>query len=95
MFIVLLKFSANKAQAGQFMEGHKAWLKRGFDDDVFLMSGSLQPQLGGGIMAHNVSRADLDARVNDDPFVAHGVVTPEIIEFEPSLQQTQLQGLFR
>ena len=95
MFIVLLKFSANKAQAGQFMEGHKAWLKRGFDDNVFLMSGSLKPQLGGGIVAHNVSRADLDARVNDDPFVAHGVVAPEIIEFEPSQQQPQLQGLFR
>jgi hypothetical protein len=24
MFIVLLKFSDNKAQAGKFMEGHKA-----------------------------------------------------------------------
>ena len=32
MFIVLLKFSANKTKAAQFMEGHKAWLKRGFDD---------------------------------------------------------------
>lgn len=33
MFIVLLKFSDNKEQAGQFMEGHNAWLKRGFDED--------------------------------------------------------------
>jgi len=31
MFIVLLKFSDNKSQAGQFMEGHKDWVKRGFD----------------------------------------------------------------
>jgi len=35
MFVVLLKFSGNKAQAGQFMEGHKNWIKRGFDDGVF------------------------------------------------------------
>lgn len=94
MFIVLLKFSDNKAKAGQFMDGHKAWLKRGFDDGIFLMSGSLKPQLGGGIMAHNTSREALEARVDDDPFVTHGIVVPEIIEIEPSQRQPQLEGLF-
>ena len=48
MFIVLLKFADNKGQAGRFMEGHQAWIKRGFDDGVFLLVGSLQPNLGGG-----------------------------------------------
>lgn len=94
MFIVLLKFSDNKAKAGQFMEGHQAWLKRGFDDGIFLIAGSLKPQLGGGIMAHNISRDALQAFVGDDPFVAHDVVAPEIIEFEPSQQRPELQGLF-
>lgn len=94
MFIVLLKFSTNKTSAGQFMEGHKAWLKRGFDDGVFLMSGSLKPQLGGGILANNISRDALQAFVGDDPFVAHDIVAPEIIEFEPSQQRPELQGLF-
>ncbi len=93
MFIVLLKFSGNKAQAGQLMDGHKAWLKRGFDDGVFLLAGSLKPQGGGGIMAHNISRDDLEARMSDDPFVAHDVVAPEIIELEPSLRQPSLDGL--
>jgi len=46
MFIVLLKFSDNKGQAGEFMEGHNEWIKRGFDDGVFLLVGSLQPGLG-------------------------------------------------
>ncbi|MBS0246794.1 MAG: hypothetical protein JSR61_09245 [Proteobacteria bacterium] len=94
MFIVLLKFSANKTNATQFMEGHKAWLKRGFDDGIFLLAGSLKPALGGGVMAHRVSRDDLTARIKDDPFVVHDVVTPEIIEFEPSQQRPEFQGLF-
>ena len=59
MFIVLLKFSDNKAQAGQFMEGHNEWIKRGFDDGIFLVVGSLQPNLGGGILAHNTTLSDL------------------------------------
>ncbi len=94
MFIVLLKFSGNKAQAGQFMDGHKAWLKRGFDEGIFLLAGSVKPQLGGGIMAHNISRDELQARVNDDPFVAHDIVAPEIIEIEPNLRHPSLGGLF-
>ena len=83
MFIVLLKFSDNKGQASQFMEGHNSWIKRGFDDGLFLVVGSLQPNLGGGIVAHNTSLADLQSRVNDDPFVAENVVTTKIIEITP------------
>jgi len=53
MFIVLLKFSGNKAQAGKFMAAHKEWIKRGFDDGVFLLAGSLQSNSSGGVVAHN------------------------------------------
>jgi uncharacterized protein YciI len=94
MFIVLLRFSANKSRAGQFMEGHKAWIKRGFDDGVFLLVGSLQPNLGGGILAHNASLADLQSRVNDDPFVAENVVSAEILEITPSRADERLQSVF-
>jgi uncharacterized protein YciI len=93
MFIVFLKFSGNKAQAGQFMDGHKAWVKRGFDDSVFLLAGSLEPDLGGGILAHNTSLADLQRRVNDDPFVAKDVVKAEIFELDPGKADERLQFL--
>jgi uncharacterized protein YciI len=93
MFVVLLKFSDNKGQAGQFMEGHKEWLKSGFDDDVFLLAGSLQPNLGGGIVAHNTSLSDLQNRVNDDPFVAENVVKAEILEISPSKADERLNFL--
>lgn len=93
MFMVLLKFSNNKKQASQFMEGHKEWINRGFDDGVFLLAGSLQPDLGGGIVAHNTSLPDLQKRVNDDPFVAENVVTAEIIEIAPSRTDERLKFL--
>ena len=91
MFIVLLKFSGNKGRAGQFMEGHKEWIKRGFDDGVFLLIGNLQPNLGGGIMAHNTSFTDLQSRVNADPFVAQNVVNAEILEITPSRADDRLK----
>ncbi len=93
MFIVLLKFSDNKGQTSRFMEGHKEWIKRGFDDGVFLLVGSLQPNLGGGILAHNTSLSDLQRRVNDDPFVSEHVVSAEIFEIAPSKAEERLTFL--
>ncbi len=93
MFIVLLKFSDNKAKAGPFMEGHKEWIKRGFDDGVFLLAGSLQPNLGGGILAHNTSLPDLQSRVNADPFVVENVVKAEILEITPARVEERLKFL--
>ena len=93
MFVVLLKFSGNKGQAGQFMDGHKEWIKRGFDDGVFLLAGSLQPQLGGGILAQAASLSELRSRVNEDPFVAENVVSAEILEFVPSRADNRLSFL--
>jgi uncharacterized protein YciI len=93
MFVVLLRFSGNKARAGQFMEGHREWIRRGFDDGVFLLAGGLQPDRGGAIVAHAVSLADLERRVNDDPFVAENVVQAEIIEIAPSRTDERLDFL--
>ena len=93
MFIVLLKFSGHKGQASQFLEGHREWIKRGFDDGVFLLVGSLQPNLGGGIVAHNMSLSDLQSRVNRDPFVAENVVSAEILEITPSRADERLRFL--
>lgn len=93
MFIVTLKFSDNKGQAGQFMDGHKEWIKRGFDDGVFLLTGNLQPNQGGGIVAHNTSLPALQARVNDDPFVAKNVVCAEILEISPARTDRRLEFL--
>jgi hypothetical protein len=78
MFVVLLKFGENKSQAGHFTEGHKEWLKRGFDD---------------GILAHNTSLEDLQVRVGADPFVMERVVSPEILELTPSRADERLKFL--
>ena len=93
MFVVLLKFSANKAQAPRLMQGHNEWIQRGFDQGVFLLTGSLQPNLGGSIVAHNTSRSELESRLKEDPFVAESVVATEILEIAPSRTSEPLKFL--
>ena len=93
MFIVLLKFSDNRDQAGQFMAGHKAWLQQGFDEGVFLLAGSLQPVLGGSVFANHISRQALMERVANDTFVVENIVTAEIFEIVPSRVDDRLRFL--
>lgn len=93
MFIVLLRFSTNRDLAGQYMDGHKMWLQRGFDDRIFLLAGSLQPAAGGVILAHACTQAALEERVNADPFVMHGVVSAEWMEVAPSRASEELAFL--
>lgn len=93
MFVVMLKFSANKAKAPVLMEEHNAWIKRGFDDGIFLLAGSLQHNEGGAVLAHNTSRADLETRVQEDPFVAEDVVAADILEIAPRRTDDRLAFL--
>lgn len=93
MFVVLLTFSTHKDKASQFMEGHNAWIKRGFDDGVFLLVGSLQPKRGGCVIVHNTSLSDLQTRVNDDPFVAEQVVEAQILEISAAKADERLKFL--
>jgi uncharacterized protein YciI len=93
MFIILLRLSGNKDRVGELMEGHNAWIRRGFDDGVFLLTGTIKPKQGGGILAHGTTLAELEKRVSEDPFVAENVVTAEIIEIAPGRTDERLAFL--
>lgn len=95
MFLIQLRFSANQANASQFMDGHNAWLKDGFDKGTFLLAGTIQPKLGGAILAHNATLDQIQAFVQQDPFVAECVVNAEIIEITPSKAAPQLEFLLK
>lgn len=92
MFVIALRF-ADKAKAPALMEGHNAWISRGFEDGLFLLTGSLQPNAGGAILARGTSRAEIEARVQEDPFVAEGVVAADILEITPGRTDAALAFL--
>ena len=76
MFIAFLRFSKNKHQAADLMARHNEWINSGLADGVFLLVGSLQPGLGGAILAHHTTREELEVRLQDDPFVARDQTRP-------------------
>jgi uncharacterized protein YciI len=92
MFIVILKF-LDQGKASALMASHKAWLDQGFNDGVFLLSGTLADKSGGVVVARGATRAALESRVVADPFVAEGVVRADVIEIVPGRVTEQLSFL--
>ncbi|MEV0410605.1 hypothetical protein AB0I68_07255 [Streptomyces sp. NPDC050448] len=68
----------------------RLWIRQGVQDGVFLLVGSLQPGQGGAVLAHDTTLEDLRNRVAADPFVAHEVVSAEIIEIAPNTTDPRL-----
>jgi uncharacterized protein YciI len=90
MFVIFLRFGEHRSLAGAHLAGHNDWIRQGIDDAVFLLVGSVSGGQGGAIIAHDVTRADLEKRLAADPFVAARVVVPEVIEIEPSAVDDRL-----
>jgi uncharacterized protein YciI len=90
MFVVLLRFTENKHLASKYMTGHNDWIRKGLDETVFLLTGSVSGGQGGAVIAHGLTRADLEKRLEADPFMAERIVSPEIIEIEPSAVSDRL-----
>jgi uncharacterized protein YciI len=77
------------------MPGHKQWIQEGVADGTFLLAGSLDNAQGGVVVAAGRDHNALRARVAQDPFVIHGVVSAEIHVVAPSLMSKDLASLMR
>jgi uncharacterized protein YciI len=93
MHIILLKFTDNRHNAALHLPGHKAWLARGLEDGLFLLTGSLGSDLGGAILARGVSPPEIQETVSEDPFVRENIVSAEVLEFSPTVASENFQFL--
>lgn len=93
MFVVLLRFSDNKTGAPGHMAAHREWIRKGVDDGVFLLVGSIRADKGGAILAAGLSYEALQARISEDPFVLHDVVEAEIVDIDPNITSPELAFL--
>jgi len=49
--------------------------------------------MGGGILVHNITRTELETRINEDPLVVENVVRAEIFEIAASQTDARLSFL--
>lgn len=93
MFVILLTYLRPVEEVDRFLDAHKSWVRQGFNDGVFLLSGGQRPRVGGVLLAHGVMRETLESRVSSDPFVVEGVASATVIEGVPSTVDPRLSFL--
>lgn len=90
--VVSLTYLVPLDQVDAQMAEHVAWLERGYAEGRFAASGRKVPRTGGVILARG-HRAEVEALVATDPFVAGGLAQAEITEFTASMAADALAGL--
>ncbi|MEU8618409.1 YciI family protein [Streptomyces sp. NPDC048623] len=81
MFVLELTYTAPVERIDALLDAHRTWLNARYADGVFLASGRKEPRDGGVILAGGVGRAEIEAIVAGDPFVAAGVCEYRIVQF--------------
>ena len=93
MFVIELTYKADLAEIDAHMRAHVAFLMKYYASGNFLVSGRKVPRDGGIILALADSREDLEAIVQEDPFVTRGLANYRIIEFNASQRAESIDAL--
>jgi uncharacterized protein YciI len=92
MFVIELNYKVPLEEIDANMRAHVAFLKKHYAAGTFLVSGRKIPRDGGIILALGKTRAELDAILQQDPFVRLGLADVRVIEFQASQRADDLQA---
>jgi len=92
MFVIELIYKVPLEQIDAHMGAHVRFLKKHYASGHFLVSGRQIPREGGIILAVGQSRAEIEAIIQQDPFVTHGLAEARVIEFRASQKADDIQA---
>ncbi len=93
LFVVILTYVAPIEEIDAAGADHVAWLRRGYEEGIFLTSGRRIPRTGGIIIAKGASVDAIADRLRDDPFQKLGLATAEVIPFEPNMSADAMKAI--
>ena len=91
LFVMLLKYEKDFAIIEQNLSEHREYLKKGYQKGILLASGPQNPKVGGLIIGKFNNKEEALDFSKQDPFSLKGLVSYEIIEFNPILHQDFLK----
>ena len=84
MFLIELIYKVPLSRIDAHMKAHVAFLDKHYAAGHFLVSGRKIPREGGIILAMGKTRDEMQAIIEDDPFVRQGLADFRIVEFRAS-----------
>ncbi len=93
MFIIDLHYTAPLPAIDAAMGAHMKFLNACYKNKLFLASGRKVPRTGGIILAVGSSKAAMEELMAQDPFVANGLASVTVTEFQTSQTSPEFKNL--
>ena len=84
MFIVSLTYIQPLEKIEEFLDEHRTFLDKFYQQGKFLMSGRKEPRTGGIIIMNAKDLDEVNQIIEQDPFHQHKIADYQVIEFYPS-----------
>lgn len=84
MFIVSLTYKKPIDEVEKYIKEHIIFLDKYYALNKFIFSGRKNPRIGGVILSYNVTRAEIDEIIKEDPFFKNQIAEYEITEVIPT-----------
>lgn len=81
MFLLLSRYLKPLDEVDRVLAEHRVFLDKFYDRGLFLVSGPMQPRVGGVILTADAPRGTIESALAEDPFIREGISAYEIIEF--------------
>lgn len=95
MFLILTKYVKPLSEVDQHLTAHRQHLAKYYAENKLVMSGPQQPRTGGVLLAHDMTRDEVEAFMQADPFTAAGIAEYTITEFLPVKHAPELDALLK
>lgn len=92
MFLIILDYMKPLDVVDQHVDAHRSHLGKQFAAGHLLMSGPQIPRKGGVILSCLKTRAEVDAMMQQDPFIQNGVASYQVTEFVARATHPQLSA---
>jgi uncharacterized protein YciI len=91
-FLVLIEYKTDIENIIKITEQHRAHLKKGYEQGMFLISGPQIPRKGSLVIAKSDTREQLETFFSEDPYFINSYADFKFIEFDPKSCHSDVTG---
>jgi uncharacterized protein YciI len=90
MYLLVVNFIKTPVEVAPHVETHSAWVKKNFEEGVFLFAGPKKSKLGGAILARSIDKSLLNKIISEDSYIKEDVAEYQIIDFDCKVTTPEL-----
>ena len=93
IFVISTTYTKSLEEVGKFRQEHFDFIQKNIDAEKFIAGGRQNPPTGGLILAYNVTKAELEEILKEDPYYKNNLIETVITEFTPALLDKDFEKL--